>query len=226
MSPKSLFAAGLLAASSVCFVLPAQADIIAYDVPSGTTSNQFITNPLGLDFDVNGTIHITALGVFDSNQNGLSFATPVYIYDRNTQLPVVSVVIPAGTATTLINGSRFVNLITPITLNAGFQGTVVEDPNTTDGNFNSQGGATATTLNTGGGLLSFVGAGRVSDNGPGTYPARGDGGPNDRYYAATFEYAAGAATPAATPEPGALAWMAGLGITGCGLVLRRRARRK
>jgi hypothetical protein len=225
MSPKSLFAAGLLAAS-VFFVLPAQADIIAYDVPTGTFSNQAITNPLGMDFNVNSTIQITALGVFDSGQNGLALATPVYIYDRNTQLSVISEVIPAGTATTLINGSRFVNLPTPFVLNAGFQGSIVEDPNTTDGNYNSLGSASASTLNTGGGLISFVGFGRVGDSGPGTYPARLDGGPDNRYYAATFEYTSGAADPSATPEPGALALMTGMGLVGSGLAARRRARRK
>ncbi len=225
MSSKSIFIAGMLATTTVCFVLPAQADIIAYDVPAGTFSSQFIINPLGMDFDVNSTLRVTALGVFDSGQDGLAFATPVYIYDRTTQLSVVSEVIPTGTATTLINGSRFVNLPTPFVLNAGFQGSIVEDPNTTDGNFNTVGGASASTLNTGGGLISFVGLSRVGDNGPGTYPARLDGGPAARYYAATFEYAAGA-TASTTPEPGAMALMTGLGIVGSGMVARRRARRK
>ena len=180
MSPKSLFIAGTLATAAVCCILPVQAQTIAYDVPAGTISNQFITNPLGMDFNVNSTINVTALGVFDSGQDGLAFATPVYIYDRNTQHSVVSLIIPAGTATTLIHGSRFVNLPSAFTLNAGFQGSIVEDPNTTDGNFNGGGGVTTATLNTGGGLISFVGVSRVSDNGPGTYPTRLDGGPAAR----------------------------------------------
>ena len=130
MSPRSLFTAGLLAASCVYCALPAQAQFTAYNVPNGAGSTQFIPNPLGMDFDVNSPILITALGVFDSGQDGLAFATPVYIYDRNTQLSVVSLTIPAGTGTTLIGGSRFVNLVTPFTLNAGFHGSIVEDPNT------------------------------------------------------------------------------------------------
>jgi hypothetical protein len=224
MSPRSLFIAGLLAASAVPYALPAQAQTVAYNVPAGATSNQFITNPLGLDFNVNTPIQVTALGVFDSGQNGLAFATPVYIYDRTTQTSVVALVIPAGTATTLIGGSRFVNLVTPFLLNAGFQGSVVEDPNTTDGNFNTNGGPSNSTLNTGGGAISFVGLGRVSDNGPGTYPNRSDNGPANRYYAATFQFTNAAAVT--TPEPGALALVAGLGIAGTGLTLRRRRRRQ
>jgi hypothetical protein len=223
MSPRSLWFTGLLAASSAVFALPAQAQFTAFAVPAGAVSTQFITNPLGMDFDVNAPIQITSLGVFDSNQDGLAFAIPIRIWDRNTQLPVASLIIPAGTSATLIGGSRFVNLVTPLTLNAGFQGSIVEDPNTTDGIFNTFGGANPTVLNTGGGLISFVGVGRVGDSGPGTYPARLDGGPNDRYDAGTFQFTAAGA--AVTPEPGAIALLAGLGIVGSGIVKRRRPRR-
>ena len=145
---RSLFTVGLLAAVFTCFVQPAQAQFIAYGVPAGTTSNQGITNPLGMDFNVNAPVQITALGVFDSNQDGLVFPTPVYIYDRNTHLSVVSLTIPAGTVATLIGGSRFVNLATPFTLNPGFQGSIVEDPNITDGNFNQANGPGSSTLRT------------------------------------------------------------------------------
>ena len=105
--------------------------IIAYDVPVGATSNQFIPNPLGMDFDVITPIVIFSLGVFDSGQDGLNFAHVVVIYDRNTQLAVATVTIPAGTAALLVNGSRFVDLVTPLTLPAGFQGSIVAEINPT-----------------------------------------------------------------------------------------------
>jgi hypothetical protein len=222
MSPRSLLFAGLLVASSAVFVLPAQAQTIAYAVPAGAVSNQFITNPLGMDFNVNSAIQVTALGVFDSNQDGLAFAIPVRIYDRTTQAIVASLVIPAGTATTLIGGSRFVNLVNPLTLAVGFQGSIVEDPNTTDGNFNTQGSVNPATTNTGGGAISFVGGGRYgAANGAGTYPTNLDGGPANRYDAGTFQFTTGPAAPA-TPEPGSLALLIAAGISGSGFVVRRR----
>ena len=219
MSPRSLWITGLLVSSSAVFALPAQAQFTAYAVPAGAVSNQFITSSLGMDFNVNAPIQITSLGVFDANQNGLAFATPVYIYDRTTQLAVVSLVIPAGTSTTLIGGSRFVNLVTPFTLNAGFQGSIVEDVNTTDGNFNTSGGVNPATTNTGGGLISFVGGGRYGSTG--IYPATGDSGPANRYDAGTFQFTA--AVAATTPEPSSLAILTGLSISG-GLFLKRRKR--
>ena len=129
--------------------------------------------------------------------------------------------VPAGTGATLIGGSRFVHLLTPFTLNAGFQGSIVEDPNVTDGNYNTLGGTNAATVNRDGGLISFVGVGRVGDNGVGTYPARLDSGPANRYDAATFQF-----TGVATPEPGTLALLTGLGMAGSGIIVRRRARRR
>lgn len=194
--------------------------LVAYDAPVGATSNQFISNPLGLDFNVNQPITITALGVFDSGQNGLAFAQVVRIYDRSTQQSIASLTVPAGTTASLIGGSRFVDLVTPLLLPAGFLGSVVAEINPTDGNWNSGGGTGISTLNTGGGALSFVGGGRVSDDGPGVYPTRLDGGPANRYLAGTFAFTA-------VPEPTTAALLA-VGATVliyAGLRRRRRASR-
>ena len=219
MSPKSQLFAGLLVASTAVFAVPAHAQIIAYAVPAGAVSNQFINASLGMDFNVNSAIQVTALGVFDSNQDGLAFAIPVRIYDRTTQLSVASLVIPAGTATTLIGGSRFVNLVTPLTLATGFQGSIVEDTNSTDGNFNASGGLNPATTNSGGGALSFVGGGRFGN--PGTYPNTVDAGPANRYDAGTFQFTVSPAS-AATPEPGSFALLVAAGISGTGFMVRRR----
>ena len=201
---------------SILLVLPgalAAQTIIAYSAPAGATSNQFIPNPLGLDFNVNLPIVILSLGVFDSGQNGLTFAHVIYVYDRVTQLPVATVTIPAGTSATLINGDRFVPLAVPLSLPAGFQGSIVAEINPTDGNWNSHGGAGTSVLNTGGGAITFVGGGRVDDFGPGVYPTRLDGGPVNRYLAGTFSYTV-------VPEPPAYVLLAG------GLALLRFVRRR
>lgn len=187
---------------------------IAFGAPTGISSNQFITNPLGLDFDVNATITVFSLGVFDSGQDGLAFSHVLYIYDRITELPVATVTVQAGTGAQLIGGSRFVPLTTPLTLAAGFHGTIVAEINPTDGNWNSGGGSGASTLNTGGGLISFVGGGRVDDFGPGVYPSRLDGGPVNRYLAGTFTFAA-------VPEPSTLALL-GLGLAALAIRCRRK----
>ncbi len=189
---------------------------IAYSVPVGATSNQFISNPLGLDFDVNRPVYVVSVGVFDSGQDGLAFSHVVRIYDRNTQASVVMETIPAGTAAALTDGSRFVALAVPFLLPAGFQGSIVAEINVTDGNGNTHGGAGVSLQNDGGGALTFVGGGRVSDNGPGVYPLRLDGGPANRYLAGTFAFTA-------VPEPSAVALLGfGLAIAGVGAGCRRR----
>jgi hypothetical protein len=167
-------------------LLPAQVTFIAFDAPTGVAANQFISNPLGLDFNVNTSIKITALGVFDSGQDGLAFSQVVRIYNRATEASVADVTIPAGASATLNGGSRFVTLTTPLVLPAGFLGSVVAEINTTDGNWNSHGGSGVSVLNTGGGAISYVGVGRVSDSGPAVYPSRLDGGPANRYLAGSF----------------------------------------
>lgn len=181
---------------------------IAYSVPVGATSNQFISNPLGMDFNVNRPIYVVSVGVFDSGQDGLAFSHVVRIYDRNTQTSVVMETVPAGTTAALTDGSRFVALATPFLLPAGFQGSIVAEINVTDGNGNTHGGTGVSLLNDGGGALTFVGGGRVSDNGPGVYPLRIDGGPANRYLAGTFAFTA-------VPEPSSVALLGfGLAVVG------------
>jgi hypothetical protein len=209
---KVFFLPVVLAAATA---LPAQ-PIIAYAVPAGAGSNQFIPNPLGMDFNVNLPVLVLSLGVFDSGQNGLTFDHVVRIYDRNTQLTVALATIPAGSSATLIGGSRFVPLLSPLVLPAGFQGSIVAEIDPTDGNGNTNGGAGVSTLNDGGGFLTFVGGGRVSDNGPGVFPARLDGGPVNRYLAGTFEF-----VPIPEPATWALIGLGAMLATVCSLRRRR-----
>jgi len=189
------------------------ADTVAYQVPSGVVGNQFnaATISFGMDFDVNSAVRLDQIGVFDSAQDGLIAPIAVAIYDRTTQAldsPVVTFAAGTGAGSgTLNGGSRFLP-IAPITLPGGFQGAIITygygDGTTGEPDGNSFGAATGTptfpwTVNDGGGLLSFVGAGRYS-NGSGaiTYPTNLDTEPANRYAAGTFGFSA-------VPEPGAFA---------------------
>lgn len=95
----------------------------AYHVPAGTVGNQNYGGSLGMDFDVNQSIVVTHLGVFDSGSNGLSVPLVARVYNRATQQPVASIPFAAGTTGTLTNGSRFLPLASPLLLPAGFRGT-------------------------------------------------------------------------------------------------------
>lgn len=183
---------------------------IAYDVPSGVIGNQSIFVPLtlGMDFDVLTPISVTALGVFDSNQDGLLSPLVAGIYDRQTQAlvtPPVEFVAGTGAASGILDGgSRFLP-IPPVVLPAGFQGTIAVYGygGTGEQNANSGGDPTGTAqfpwvTNDGGGLISFVGSSR-NNNGQTmlVYPENLDSGPVNRYAAGTFTFAA-------IPEPSTL----------------------
>lgn len=192
--------------------------VVAYAVPAGTTANQFIPNPLGMDFDVVLPVTVFSLGVFDSGQDGLTLSHVVRLYDRTTQQSVAMVTIPAGISAPLVGGSRFIDLSTPLSLPAGFLGSIVAEINSADGNGNTHGGGGVSTLNTGGGAINFVGGGRVSDDGPGVFPARLDGGPANRYLAGTFTFGI-----TAVPEP-STALLVVMGLVALAAVTRFRTK--
>ncbi len=164
-----------------------QAGTIAYQVPSGTSGTQNFSGPLGMDFNVQGTILVTHLGVFDDGSNGLNRNLTAYIYDRtNTATPVVSLQFPTTDPGQLIGGSRFKPLATPIYLPFGFQGSIVaENYGAEERNGNSGGATPVWTTDSGGGALAFVGTGRYGTT-QGQYPTSPDGGPANRYAAGTF----------------------------------------
>ena len=167
-----------------------QTGTIAYQVPYGTAGNQAWSAPLGLDFNVQGTILVTHLGVFDDGSNGLSRNLVAYIYDRNSPAsPVVSLSFPTTDPGQLIGGSRFKPLPTPMYLPFGFQGSMVaENYGTGERNGNSGGATPVWTTDSGGGALAFVGGGRYGTT-QGQYPPYPDGGPANRYAAGSFMFA-------------------------------------
>ncbi|NJN06026.1 MAG: hypothetical protein HC814_06185, partial [Rhodobacteraceae bacterium] len=107
-----LFSSALLAAQDALAT-------VAYQVPAGTVGTQNYPFPLGMDFDVVNPITITDLGVFDSGSNGLSLALSASLWNRNsTGAPLVTLAFPVGPTGTLIDGSRFLPLGSPLTLPA------------------------------------------------------------------------------------------------------------
>ena len=154
---------------------------------------------MGNDFDVNSPIEITSLGVFDSGGDGLVGTLVARIYDRDTQASLASIAFTSANPGTLIDGSRFMDLPTPLVLPAGFHGacTVAYLGTTSlepDGNLRE--GPGNWTTDDGGGLISFVGMGRHSLMGTGdVYPTIVDPAP------ASNNFAAGTFMFSPVPEP-------------------------
>lgn len=194
----------------------------AIQVPLGTIGNQQLpanqTQTSGDDFNVNSPITISSLGVFDSGADGLLGTLVARIYDRNTQQSLASISF-SGMDGTLVGGFRFLNLATPLTLSAGFQGVIsaayLGNPLEAQGNVR-EAGSHPWTADTGGGLISFVGEGRHSLMGTGdVFPNYVDPSPSAiNFCTASFSYTA-------VPEPTALA-LSGLVSLAALVVARRR----
>ncbi|MGB8991423.1 MAG: PEP-CTERM sorting domain-containing protein [Desulfobaccales bacterium] len=204
----------------------AQATLIAYDV-AAQDGNQYSTGSLGMDFDVNSPIKITALGVFDSGADGLVGTLYATIYDRDTGTRVVAAIaFTPSDPGNLIGGSRFKNLESEVQLGVGHY-SIVSWGYGPDNNGNSTytPPITLATLNDGGGAISFVDHGRWDVN-AGVYPT--DTGPVDSDYpanlflAGTFAYDT-SVDPVPVP---ATVLLLGSGLLGLGLLRRWAWHRK
>jgi hypothetical protein len=163
---------------------------IAYLVPEGTVGNQGNhTGTLGLDFDVNVAIKVTKLGVFDSDSDGLARPIQARLYDRDAKESLAQISFTTAEPGELVGGSRMKPLDTPLSLPAGFHGSMVAGgygPDEPDGN--QFGGVDLDiTTDDGGCAISFVGTGRFGAL-PAAFPTFIDGGPANRYAAGTFEF--------------------------------------
>lgn len=163
---------------------------IAYIVPEGLAGNQNVAgSSLGMDFDIVSPIKITRLGVFDGGGDGLLVPVTAAIFDRSsTAQPLVTLEFTPESPGDLFGGSRFKPLPSPLTLNAGFQGSIVTwGYDTTERMFNTFGNPLAGNLQVfDGGVILFVGGSRYGANA--TFPATVDGGPPNRYATGTFEF--------------------------------------
>ena len=188
---------------------------IVYGIPAGTAGTQDYDGALGNDFDVLNPdgIVVTRLGVFDDLSDGLNSTITVGIFDRTTATLVGSAISLNGNDGSLEDGTRFVALVSPLTLPAGFQGSIVaQGYNSSERNGNAGTGSTPGTTDDGGGAISFVGGSRFGPGGVFAYPTSVDAGPANRYHAGNFDFNV-------VPEPSASALF---GLAAIGLLRRRR----
>ncbi len=192
----------------------ANAAYIALDSARGV-GNQNFNGSLGMHFDVLSPIKITQLGAFDSAQDGFSSQISVGIFDRDTGLLVSEVALFYGAEAPLIGQSRFID-ITDIELGVGRYSIVAQGFNASNPNGNAGHDALAPNIDTGGGLITFVGGSYFNYTPNLDYPLIADGGPANRYDAGTFQFEA----VSSVPVPAAI-WLFGSGLIGL-IVMRRK----
>jgi|GEM_PF-2514479 len=199
--------ASSFALTALLFVGTAQADIIAYDNKVTSPLQDFGGN-LGLDFQVNTSIVVTELGAFNngvlSNLNGQAsgnLGVTVGIFDLSTgALMGTSAHITPTSSGSQVNGDFFVP-VTSFTLDPGTYSIVAFN----DDNYNSQSNGAQATLNSGGGLLTFLDSARFNSTASFQLPAAfgnpgssGNFTPVPVFNAGTFQFNDGLS---AVPEP-------------------------
>jgi hypothetical protein len=201
----------------------ASAAYTAYSNNAGITGLQNYGGALGLDFQVNSAITITALGAFNNGlpanldgKDGASGITVGIFTLSGVQVGASAHFTSTTAGITQLNGDAFLS-VTSFTLAPGSYSIVA----TNDINYNSMGAANNFNItDDGGGLIGFIGNARYSPSISFALPSTVDGGPADRYAAGTFQFTADTGTD--VPEPASAALLfAGLGALA--LLRRRRA---
>jgi hypothetical protein len=186
--------------------------------------NQSWGGNLGLDFNVNSPITISALGAFASGGQDFVPGIQVAIYERtngngpgnpddpnNDHLGTLIRTVTIGSGDFASDNYRF-SSIAPLTLQSGYYSIVTvgfNDPNL-DLNENFHDGSLITT-NDGGGLISFVGSGRYDANGTLDYPFFTT--IEQGYNTSAHVFGGGSFLYAAAPEPASMTLL-GFGIAG------------
>jgi len=194
---------------------------------SDTTGNQAWTGNLGVDFNVNSAITVTQLGAFDSGGLGFDPGITVGLYQRlpggdpNTDYngTLLASVTITGTQGTVSGNYRFVDLTTPLTLQAGYYDVDAVGFNSTNLDLNENGGGgSLIQTNDGGGLVSFVGSGRFDGNSALDYPTLTTDDQGFNTSAHVFGGGSFIFSPAsAVPEPSSIALfgIGGIALIGC-----------
>lgn len=178
----------------------------AYVVEAGVPGNQSYNGSLGMDFEVLAEIRVTDLGVFDDGSNGLSRTITSELWSRNGNNAGARLVTDTFTTADpgmLDGGNRFKPLANPLILAPGSYTMVAHGYGSGEQNGN-QGSAALDGLDidTGGGLLQFVGNSRFGS--AGSFPTSVDGGPSNRYAAGTFKFSPNSANDIATDVEGVM----------------------
>lgn len=100
--------------STPAFAVP----IAAVDVANTGNSDNGQTQTQGWEFRVTAPISVTALGIFDSDSDGLVDPHTVGLWTDSASL-LASLIVPEGTGTTQIGSFRYVDLAAPILLTPG-----------------------------------------------------------------------------------------------------------
>jgi PEP-CTERM motif len=211
-----LIRTGLLAltAAALLSAAPASAAVVYQDSIGAPLQDWF--GKLGMDFQVNSPILVTALGAFDNNiQSNLSGVSgngvAVALFNVTTGLQIgPEVVFNSAGSYTQIGGDAF-QMVDGFILGPGEYSIV----SVSDRNFNTGGSANGfQTLNDLGGAITFNGTSRYDSSTTLGLPTIADGAPVNRYDAGTF-------MASAVPEASTWAMMI-LGFVGIGFMAYRR----
>ena len=196
---------GARAVSAAVTVTNSRPSYVAYQVPAGVVGSQDYGGGLGMDFDVVSPVVVMRLGAFDSGADGINSSSTLtaQLYRRsgNSGTVIATLTFSATDPGTLIEGSRFKMLASPVLLSPGSYTMVGYGHNANNRNGNiGTGNAKVWTTDDGGGLIAFVGSSRYGGS-PGVFPPTPDGGPADRYAAGTFEYVPAPTRPLIFAQP-------------------------
>jgi hypothetical protein len=221
-SIKALFITGITVCAIAGTLVTAKAQTPALTFTTAPTSTGAFV--MGWQFSVKpaASVLVSALGFYDFQQNGLTQAHTVGIYDSVGTL-LVSAVVPTGTAGTLLNQYRYIS-ITPFTLAAG-QSFTIEATNTGTGDAWAFGNGTETGLAVDSNITkAATNAAVFASNGGATlvYTTTKPNSPTGYSFLGGPNFQISGTIPSGVPEPGAAAIIIGITTTGAVLTMRRR----
>lgn len=217
-SRKAGLGLATLALLGLAAVSPVKAQTPGYTI-TNTTSPNTLGNPpltLGFQFTANQGLTVTALGLFDSGQDGLVDSHPIGIFNSSGTL-LTSTTLASGTANPLVNQFRYAG-VAPLTLAAGQNYFIGALYTTSNDPLIFPRGATGFATNS---SITFVNA-SFGSGGTLSFPS-GNAGNSPGYFGPNFLFTPGG--PAAVPEPSQTAAL-GLGVLGlAGLIVKARKRK-